>query len=95
MAVEEHDSAIRRFLKRCAWPFVAVFRLAKEAVKSLPLFVSVIFGVGWPVRGSDADPDPPKPLNTDPLQPSPPANGDSRDDASEKRRQDAGATNAG
>jgi hypothetical protein len=42
------------------------FSLLKEAVKSLPLFVSVIFGVGWPVRGSDADPDPPKPPTSKP-----------------------------
>jgi hypothetical protein len=51
------------FLKRCARPFVALFALAKEAVKSLPLFASVIFGVGFPVRGTDADPDPPKPID--------------------------------
>jgi hypothetical protein len=54
---------MRELLKRCAKPFVALFSLAKEAVKSLPLFASVIFGVGFPVRGTDADPDPPKPLD--------------------------------
>jgi hypothetical protein len=54
---------MRQFLQRCAAPFVALFSLMKEAVKSLPLFASVIFGVGFPVRGTDADPDPPKPVD--------------------------------
>lgn len=57
---------MRGFLKRCASVFVAVFSLAREAVTSLPLFVSVILGVGWPIRGTDADPDPQKPVNPRP-----------------------------
>jgi hypothetical protein len=52
------------FRKRCASVCVAVFSMAKDVVKSLPLFFSVLLGVGWPIRGTDADPDPPRPEKT-------------------------------
>jgi hypothetical protein len=52
------------FLKRCASVFVAAFSAVKDMLKSLPLFFAVILGVGWPIRGTDSDPDPPKPEKT-------------------------------
>jgi hypothetical protein len=53
---------MKDFLKRCAAALAVPFLLLRDAIKSLPLFASVIFGVGFPVRGTDADPDPPKSL---------------------------------
>ena len=100
MATGDQRSVMRKVLKAFAASGIAVWSVAKDAVMSLPLFVSALFGVGWPIRGTDADPDPPKPRN--PESPVRSAQNDSaaepNPDAAavspEKPRQDADATNS-
>jgi hypothetical protein len=63
MPAGKQNSPLSAFLKGCASVCVTVFSVAKDAVMSLPLFFSALLGVGFPIRGTDADPDPPKPAN--------------------------------